>query len=397
MIIEALEYAIAKGAPLAIGTIDDGIQMPREVLQDLTCAEIILKALRWTPDQMSWWDYSVNPPTLNIRTRAHRALLSLDVNDKAIQRVDLNPRYDLVAAGVTLNYLRKHQRPNFEFTTLDADQAGPDPLGFGAIVTTIELEGSYVTQGPTVGGSTPPPDITPQEAAPVGLALSLYNAYKDLGFEGPVSFFAGNVSPLYLSKTLRILNGAPAWTAATIDIQQAAIDLFAANDADGEYYAVELTVGPPRHLGPTDLVGLARKQRTNKGPLIGGPSNNPDAGGAPALPKWNYGNPTIPTANQHPDIILNYYYGQDAGFPDSYGGLDGDNCKIHQTFISDPVLEVVAASGINDLQVHVIRGIRFFVKRVKVPHVAPGVPGSFTLVSLDAYIDDYFDATGHRR
>lgn len=397
MIVDALNYAIAKGAPIAMGTIDDGIQIPREEIFDSTCAEIILKALRWTPDQMGWWDYSVDPPALNIRTRANRAALVFDVADKAIRQVALNPRYDLALPGVTINYLRKHERTNFEFTTIDADTAGPSPLGFGALVFTVELEGSFVTQGPAVGGSTPPAVITPQEEAPVGLALSLYNAFKDVSFEGTISVLAGDPAVLWLSKAPGVVNGAPAWVSAVMNVQQASIDLFALVDADGEYYSVNLTVGPPRHLGPTDLVGLVRKQRTKKTGLLGGSSNGPNAGGAPALPKWNYGNPDVPSANQHPDIILNYYYGQDAGFPNSWGPLDGDNCKIHQTFIGDPVLEVVAASGINDGQIHTVRGIRFIVKRVYVPHVAPGIPGSFTLVSKDAYIDDYFDPMGHRK
>jgi hypothetical protein len=324
MIVDAVNYAISKGAPIALGTIDDGLQIPREELHDVTCAELILKALRWTPDQASWWDYSVNPPALNVRARAHRDLLSLDVNDGQIQRVDINPRHDLVLSGVTLNYLRRHARTNFEFVTLDADTAGPSPLGIGALVATIELFGSFLSQPATVAGSTPPATIVPQEAAPVGLAASLYNAYKDLSFDGAVRFLAADAGALYLSATLRVLNGAPAWKAATMDIQGVAIDLFALTDADGEYYSVELSVGPPRHLGPTDLVGLVRKGRTKPPPLIGGPND----GGAPRLPVWNYGNPDLPAANAHADVVLFYYHGQDVGFPDSYGGYDGDAVTI---------------------------------------------------------------------
>lgn len=299
MIEAAINYAISKGAPIAIGVIDDGLDIPREELHDVTCAEVILKSLRWTPDQASWWDYSVDPPELNIRTRANRDLLSIDVDDKATSRVEINPRHDLQLTGVTLNYLRRHQRTDFEFLTLDADTAGPNPLGIGALVGTIELYGSYLA------GSTPAV-LVAQETAPAGLALSIYNAYKDLSFEGSLNYLAGDVSLLYLGRTLRIVHGAPAWAAAVMDIQQAAIDLFAMNDDDGEYYRVELSVGPPRQLGPSDLVGLVRKGRTKPPPQIGGPSNNPYSGGYPKKPSWDYGNPGIELhwPGGPPDVIL---------------------------------------------------------------------------------------------
>jgi hypothetical protein len=391
MIIDAVNYAIAKGAPIALGTVDDGLQIPREELHDVTCAELILKALRWLPDQTGWWDYSVDPPELNIRTRAHRDLLSLDVSDEALQRVEINPRHDLVLTGVTINYLRRHERTNFEFLTLDADTAGPNPLGIGALVATVELYGSYIYQAPASGGSTPPANLIPQEAAPAGLALSLYNAYKDLSFEGSVNLLASGIDVLYLSQTLNVLNGAPAWAAATMDIQEATRDLFAMNDVDGEYYLVELTVGPPRQLGPTDLVGLVRKGRTNPPPLIGGPNNSPTGGGAPKVPQFNYGNPNIPEAGAHPDIVLQFWHGKDVGFPNSWGGFDGERARIHQTFITDTVLEEIYSGDLTPGQIFVSHGIRFFRKEVY-----GGIPSTFPIYK-DVFVDDYFDVSGHHK
>lgn len=328
MILEALNYAISKGAPIAIGTIDAGIQMPVGVARDMTCAEIILKAVNWTPDQTSWWDFSVDPPALNVRKRANRALLSLDVNDGAATRVELNPRYDLVLSGVTINYLRKHERPNFETSTLDTDQAGPDPLGFGALITTIELKGSFVSQGPTTADGTPPAQLIQEEDAPVGLAASIYNAFKDVSFDGSAAFVAGDPATLFLSKTLRVVNGAPAWAVAVMDIQETSLDLFALDDADGEYYKVDLTVGPPRRLGLTDLFALTKRGQLTPTPLAGGPGNAPDDGGSPKLPTWNYGNPKLPAANMHATVIGYHHFGQDVGFPNSYGGYADDEIIV---------------------------------------------------------------------
>lgn len=390
-ILAAINYAISKGAPIQLGTIDDGRLIPLEEVHDLTCAEMILKCLRWMPEMSAWFDYSVNPPAINIRSRANRTLLSLDVNDKAMRKAEINPRHDLVLTGVLINYLRRHQRDNFEFITLDPESAGPTPIGVGALDVTIELYGSYIYQAPAgAGGSVPPALIIPQEAAPAGLALALYNAYKDLSFEGTVNFLAGNVATLYLGRTLSILDGAPAWATSTMDIQQATIDLFALDDADAEHYAVELSVGPARQLGPTDLVGLVRKGRTQPPPLLGGPTSG---GGGPKLPTWNYGNPKVPAATQHADVTLEYSYWQDAGFPNSWGPSDGQHAHIHQTFISDPVLDDVNAGTINDGQIHEIRGIRFLVVRKYYPTSSPPP----ALPVLDVYIDDYFDTSGHRK
>lgn len=64
---------------------------------------------------------------------------------------------------------------------------------------------------------------------------------------------------VWLSQSGRVLGGNPAWALATMDIQQAAEDIFSGR--------TELTVGAPRQLGPTDLIGLVRKGRTDPPPL----------------------------------------------------------------------------------------------------------------------------------
>lgn len=245
-ILDVLAFAIAQGAPIAIGTIDPGIAMPRDLVTDITCAEMIRKSMRWTPDQAAFWDYSVDPPELNIRSRANRALLTLDIADLEIGQVEINPRRDLLRAGVRINYLRRHQRNNFEFLTVDQDDAGPTPAGIGALVVTLELYGSYLSNN----------ILVPEEETPEGLALRLYNAYSVLPFQGRALQVNDEIDPsiLYLGRTLRIVGGAPDWSTATMDIQQVTQDLF--------FGRTEISVGPPSQLGPTDLVGLVRKGRT---------------------------------------------------------------------------------------------------------------------------------------
>jgi hypothetical protein len=363
MIRLAVNYAIGRGAPIAIGTIDAGSFMPREDLHDVTCLEVVRKSIRWTPDQTAWWDYSVDPPALNIRSRANRPLLSLDVADKMISEVELNPRYDLVLTGVLIEYLRKHQREDFEFVTLDYEAAGPTPSGFGALVLTIELYGSYIYQAPAIGDTAPPPQIIAQEAAPAGIAALIYNSSKDLSFDGRAVFFATDLATLYLSKTLRVLNGVPLWAAGQIDIQEAAIDLFAFKDGDGDNYKVELTVGHPIHLSASDLASRARQGRTKQPP--------PAPPNGPKLPTLNYGSPQVPGGNVHADLILYFYFGQDIGFPNSWGGFDGDKAQVYD--IEGGLPSQIRAVDISD--VVDFHGLRVARVNRYIPRTAPGAIG----------------------
>ena len=336
MITDALNYAIGKGAPIAIGTIDGGIEMPKDNLQDATCAEVIQKSLRWTPDQTTWWDYSVDPPALQVRSRDNRTLLELDIADGDIAQVVINPRRDLIITGVTLNYLRRHQRTNFEFITLDKDEAGPSPAGIGALVATIELYGSYLVENTSDDGSHVVEDVIPQEAAPAGLALALYNAYKDLAYEGQLLVVADEVDDTnYMSRLLRVLNGNPAWAAASMDIQQVSLDLF--------FGRTELSVGPAKQLGPTDLVGLVRKGRT-VAPSITSVLDR--GGGTPNSPQFppNSPDPRTQFGGTKVDVTLNFYYGQDIGFPNSWGPAGGDDVNVKDPSTGSVLENVTAAT-----------------------------------------------------
>lgn len=304
-VIDALNYAIGKGAPIAIGTIDAGIAIPRDELKDATCAEIILKSLRWTPDMTAWWDYSVTPPKLNIRSRANRPLYNIDIANQIVAAVELNQRRDLALSGVTINYIRRNQRSNFEFVTLDTDTAGPTPDGIGALLFTQELYGSYLVQ--TAAGPPPVSLLVAAEPIPAGLALQLYNTWGVAPWEGRINLVADDLADvLWLSQTASVLNGNPAWALATMDIQQSSEDVFSGR--------TELTVGPPRQLGPTDLIGLVRKGRTVQPPAganTGGyPKSDPLPPGSPD-PRIQFGPP-----NQ-PDVILRAHgqHGTPSGLP----------------------------------------------------------------------------------
>lgn len=312
MIIDALTLAIAKGAPIAIGTIDPGISITREELADATCAEIILKCLRWTPDHSSFWDYSVDPPALHIRTKANRALLIVDVDDLEIEEVDINAESDAMLSGVTINFLRRHQRSDFEFLTLEKQVAGPSPEGIGALILTIELYGSYLVQ--TAAGPPAVVAIIPQEATPAGIAGTLYNAFSAIAYSGRLRRVSDEAeAEAWTSKTLRVLNGVPDWSDSPMTIQGSSDDIFAGR--------TELLIGPPRQLGPMDLVGLVRKGRTIAPPITDLLDRN---GGTPRSSPFPTRNPD-PNLEQPrpPDPPHTNHAASDFGFPGARIGHSG--------------------------------------------------------------------------
>lgn len=380
-ILAAINYAIEKGAPIAIGTIDAGIAVPRDSIQDATCAEIILKSLRWTPGQTAYLDYSVNPPTINIRAAANRTALALDIANEVIAEVEVNPRRDLAVVGVTINYLRRHQRTNIEFTTLDKDQAGADPEGIGALVLTLELYGSYLVGGgnPNVNGGQ---QLIAAEAVPAGLAAALYAAYSVVPYEGRIQIVQDECDALsWTNRKLSIANGVPEWAPAAMLVQQATDDIFAGR--------TELTVGPPRQLGAQDLLGLVRKGRTKAPPVSSGYVPIIPTPSSPDFPNAGSGDPRIQfSPGNQPQVILNYFHGQDVGYPNSYGGFDGDIADVYQTAggVSYQVTAASLGSGVTN-----VYGVRFAVAhqylRREVPMPPAGIrnsgyPGSSNVVVL---------------
>lgn len=241
-IVAILNYAISLGAPFAIGAIDPVLAGPRQQFRDASCADLILALLKMAPGHSIFWDHSGELPALNIRARANRDPYTIDIADRATQEVNLNPRRDLRVTGVTINYLRVHRRPGFQFLTLEKEQAGPDPEGIGAMILTLGVNGSYVIENDDA-------DLVPEETAPVGIAAALYAEYSIVPYAGRVVLVDQEL-PVWLGRRLNVAHGYPAWADAAIVIQQTRLDLFPLYDLDGEWFRTELAVGPPKLFKP---------------------------------------------------------------------------------------------------------------------------------------------------
>ncbi len=130
--------------------------------------------------------------------------------------------------------------------SLEIDQAGPNPVGIGALVATVQLQGGDVVKGI---------NTTAFEPTPVGLALTIYNARKVLSYEGSASLKNQELVNLGnpIGRTLCIEGGDPEWSAMAAEIQNTTEDV-----ATG---ATSLTIGAPTHLGPSDLAALLQANR----------------------------------------------------------------------------------------------------------------------------------------
>lgn len=101
--LNATEYGSAK---LQLDTADlPAIDAPYDEATDITCAEAIRRLLRWSPDAVTWFDYTTSPPTLKIKRRADLDGATLAVADADVHEgIRFTPRYDLKIPSVRLTY-----------------------------------------------------------------------------------------------------------------------------------------------------------------------------------------------------------------------------------------------------------------------------------------------------
>jgi hypothetical protein len=87
-LVEALNFVIAQftggtpssAPPFQVGTVTPDLDVPIDEVRDITCAEVIHKMLRWTPDAVTWFDYSTSPPTFHCKRRPELSAVTLDIS-----------------------------------------------------------------------------------------------------------------------------------------------------------------------------------------------------------------------------------------------------------------------------------------------------------------------------
>jgi hypothetical protein len=142
---EALDWAIARGAPIAKGAIEPDLEIPWDECVDISCAEVIRKMLRWSPDAVTWFDYSANPPVFHCKRRSSLDAVTLPISTPEtrtrLQSIEAAARYDLQLPGVVLLFEQMIEGIDGQvYHTLYRQEAG-DVHDVRTLVSTIPLAG----------------------------------------------------------------------------------------------------------------------------------------------------------------------------------------------------------------------------------------------------------------
>jgi hypothetical protein len=128
-ISSAVAYAIAVGAPLALGTIDTLATLPCSEHICLRCADVIRQLLRFQPDVVCWFDYDnrvdgVPVPKFYCRAPANLSTVSVPVLATDLDTITMTPRYDIQVPGVHIMYEQTHTYNGASYRNIATDDAG---------------------------------------------------------------------------------------------------------------------------------------------------------------------------------------------------------------------------------------------------------------------------------
>jgi len=140
-------------APFQIGSIDPAVNLPSQICKPQMCSSAIEMCLQLSPDCTFYFDYRTSPPTANARARSNATPLSLPLFDGTTHKsVRIEPRPDMVAQAIIINYKRQNTADGQSFIVYEKDKYppnGPD-AGLRVIIETVDLAGFQYT---TVQGS----------------------------------------------------------------------------------------------------------------------------------------------------------------------------------------------------------------------------------------------------
>jgi len=240
---DIVEFAKSKGAPISVGSIDTGINMPYEEVRDLMCAQAIIRCARWTPDAVGWMDYSEGgDPSFSCRRRSNLTAVTIAISDAQAAAINIRRRDDLLVPGIKIIYETNIEADGLYYQTIETDSAGTTTDLFAKIFT-VELTGSMTSQN-----NLPTWEV---ETAPVGLAAAIYATYGTPYYQGSITIEEDEVSGSWgPGNLLNISGGASEWADMSAVIQRVS------EQVDSGTTTIEF--GPPTQLGPDDLLSLMR-------------------------------------------------------------------------------------------------------------------------------------------
>lgn len=258
---DSVLYAANSGAPITAASSAIENYAFLESARDITCADLIRRALNWSPTAATWWDVSGSTPALNCKTRGYLSDVSVALDGTVAQSWELVPRYDMQVGQVTLYVLRTRRRDDgTEYVTLKTEGSSGAFAAAGSLVASIVM-------GTADDGT--------EEAIPSGIASRLYNDLSVLQWEGKIVCVENECSFFALPGSALNFTGAKArtaWNTMRATIQQADYDLVTGRSV--------ISFGPPSHLSPQDLIAIANSAKKNRPPTNpANPGGGPGGGG----------------------------------------------------------------------------------------------------------------------
>lgn len=122
-IADAVNWAIAAGAPIKLGTVDPATLPFSNFQKGIFCADVIKLMFRLEPDFVVDWDYSTLPfPTLHFRKMASLTPLLVDLTAaNIVEQVSIKERPDWQRSYVKINYDQTNSTPVGQYLATYAD------------------------------------------------------------------------------------------------------------------------------------------------------------------------------------------------------------------------------------------------------------------------------------
>ncbi len=117
-------------------------------IKDTKCDEVIVRQLRWSPDSVSWFDYTTAPhPTFRCQRRSSLAPITLPLDGSKVSDLQIQPRNDLQVPGVVINYEVSNTDNGNVYVSIYRDQYPPGFEGTEpkAVINTINLQGLNIS------------------------------------------------------------------------------------------------------------------------------------------------------------------------------------------------------------------------------------------------------------
>lgn len=278
MILLYLAYAQTFNIPIATGTISPAVMPPWDECVDITVAAGLKRCLKWSPNCVTWFDYSQPKPVLHMVNRSALSTTTIDlVSSGKVTEFDVLRRDDILPVGLIINIENTVTLPDgSQSVQISTQTAGNSAAGVGVIVNTLTPNSSN-SQTPEVISAT--------------LATDYWATINQLHHDGELRLQEQEISfAASVGQKLELTGGLAEWTSMDALIQRV--------DFEFQTGKTEVVFGAPAQLNSQDFLALLQQSVMSSGQTTFPTTGNP-AQGAPGSPV----NPPRPFAPNSPNVF----------------------------------------------------------------------------------------------